>query len=138
VRQLSVILASIALPIFIDCAVAEAFGPYFYRTGDEESYARWETTVHLNGTKLVVNQCGAHMHLLVSQGPRQCWSESYDQSDFSADERSIQYVSGDIEKVDRRTRKFTIEDRLDHRDIVRNVVERFSGWENAPASWQGH
>jgi hypothetical protein len=97
---------------------------------------RSETTIHLSGNKLIVNECAEHMHLLVSQGPRQCWSQTYDKTEFSADDESIRYVSGDIEKVDRRSRRYTVEDRLDHSVIVRNVSEHFDGWENTPASWQ--
>jgi hypothetical protein len=117
-------------------AWADTFGPYFYRTGEEQSYCRWETTIRLEGDTLVVSQCAEQMHLLVSQGSRQCWSENYGRDDFSLKRGIIQYLSGDIERVDRRSRQFTIEDRLDRHIIVRNVTEHFGGWENTPASWQ--
>ncbi len=129
------LFASLLPLISVDQAVAETLGPYFYRAGDPESYSRCETTIHLSDSKLVVDECVEYMHFMTAQGPRQCWSQVYGREEFSASEATIEYMSGDIERVDRRTRRYTIEDHLDHHMIVHNVREHFDGWGDTSASW---
>ncbi len=112
-------------------ASAETYGPFFYRIGVAESYVGFETSLSLNGSKLVVENCIQ----VVFPGKRQCSSQTFQEGEFSLTDDFVEYVSGNIEKVDRKSRLFTIEDSRDHHAIVRNVTERFEGWETTPANW---
>lgn len=112
-------------------ASAETYGPFFYRIGVPESYVGFDTSLSLDGSKLVVENCIQ----VVFPGKRQCSSQTFQEGEFSLTDDFVEYVSGNIEKVDRKSRLFTIEDRHDHHEIVRNVSEHFEGWETAPANW---
>lgn len=112
-------------------ASAETYGPFFYRIGVPESYVGFETSLTLNGSNLVVENCIQ----AVFPGKRQCSSQTFRQGEFSLTDDFVSYVSGNIEKVDRKSRLYTIEDRHDHHEIIGNVSERFEGWERAPANW---
>ncbi|MBS0252684.1 MAG: hypothetical protein JSR78_16635 [Proteobacteria bacterium] len=112
-------------------ASAETYGPFFYRIGVPESYVGFATSLSLDGSNLVVENCIQ----VVFPGKRQCSSQTFRQGEFSLTDDTVEYVSGNIEKVDRKSRLFMIEDKHDHHEIVRNVGERFEGWETAPANW---
>ncbi|HML27381.1 MAG TPA: hypothetical protein PKE16_00800 [Hyphomicrobium sp.] len=112
-------------------ASAETYGPFFYRIGVPESYLGFKTTLSLTGSKLLVETCIQ----VVFPGKLQCSSLTFQEGEFSLTDDLVQYVAGNIEKVDRKSRLFTIEDRHDHNDIVRNVTEHFEGWDKAPANW---
>lgn len=112
-------------------ASAETYGPFFYRIGVPESYLGFQTTLTLDGSKLIVESCVQ----VVFPGQRQCSSLIFKEGEFSLTDDLVEYVSGNIERVDRKSRLFTIVDSHDHHDIVRNVTEHFAGWDTAPANW---
>jgi hypothetical protein len=116
-------------------ASAESFGPYFYRTGDSESYARFETTIEQDKTSVIVHECGEHMHGLISQSERQCWTENLKPDEFELNAKSLVISGTDVMKVDFGTGRLSLFDRHDNHVIVRDVEAGVVAWELTPASW---
>lgn len=92
---------------------AETFGPYFYRTGEEKSFSRAETIVETDGKSLKASECAQHMHGLVPEGERQCWTENVEAADVTRTASFLRWLSADVYAVDLVSKKSSITDAHD-------------------------